>query len=233
MFKGRVRYVDFLRQAMIKRYSSFTLLFSPSSFARVDHTFSAFWLWSSVVSVLISVTTDMLLTGSFSCHINFSWGAVFNGLARDLLTCRLCIALPRSVANPSGVTIDQTFNICQRGIMKSLMTSCVIHVSGAHADLRAHVWCDHMSIEILLGTARKRRFPLPEILLWTTASLHPSESQTSECSDLLSRSRATFVIVAQRQPGKLHNRRRHDMYKYNPCGVVVFSLILSICWLHG
>ena len=57
---------------------------------------------------------------------------------------------------------------------------------------------------VLLGTARVRRFPLPEIVLWTTASQHPSESQTSECSDLLSRSRATFVIAAQRQPGKLH-----------------------------
>ena len=59
----------------------------------------------------------------------------------------------------------------------------------------------------LLGTARKRRPPLPEILLWTTASRHPSESQTSECSDLLSRSRATFVIVAQRQPGKLNGEK--------------------------
>ena len=56
-----------------------------------------------------------------------------------------------------------------------------------------------------LGTARVRRFPLPEIVLWTTASQHPSESQTSECSDLLSRSRATFLIAAQRQPGKLQN----------------------------
>ena len=59
-------------------------------------------------------------------------------------------------------------------------------------------------IESMLETARVRRFPLPEIVLWTTASQHPSESQTSECSDLLSRSRATFVIAAQRQPGKLH-----------------------------
>ena len=58
---------------------------------------------------------------------------------------------------------------------------------------------------LLLGAARKRQLPLPEILLWTTASRHPSESQTSECSDLLSRSRATFVIVAQRQPGKLRS----------------------------
>ena len=57
----------------------------------------------------------------------------------------------------------------------------------------------------MLATARVRRFPLPEIVLWTTASQHPSESQTSECSDLLSRSRATFVIVAQRQPGKLQD----------------------------
>ena len=38
------------------------------------HTFSAFWLWSSVVSVLISVTTDILPTGSFYCHINFFRG---------------------------------------------------------------------------------------------------------------------------------------------------------------
>ena len=58
---------------------------------------------------------------------------------------------------------------------------------------------------VMLGTPRVRRFPLPEIVLWTTASQHPSESQTSECSDLLSRSRATFLIAAQRQPGKLRS----------------------------
>ena len=57
---------------------------------------------------------------------------------------------------------------------------------------------------IMLEVARSRRPPLPEIVLWIAASRSPSESQTSECSDLLSRSRATFVIVAQRQPGKLH-----------------------------
>ena len=54
-----------------------------------------------------------------------------------------------------------------------------------------------------MGVARSRRHPLPEIVLWIAASRSPSESQTPECSDLLSRSRATFVIVAQRQPGKL------------------------------
>ena len=56
---------------------------------------------------------------------------------------------------------------------------------------------------MMLEVARSRRPPLPEIVLWIAASRSPSESQTSECSDLLSRSRATFVIVAQRQPGKL------------------------------
>ena len=66
--------------------------------------------------------------------------------------------------------------------------------------------------EELLGAARSRRLSLPEIVLWTTAVLHPSESQTSECSDLLSRSRATFLIVAQRQPGKLINMRM-QLYK--------------------
>ena len=55
-----------------------------------------------------------------------------------------------------------------------------------------------------LEAAQSRRPPLPEIVLWIAASRSPSESQTSECSDLLSRSRATFLIVAQRQPGKLH-----------------------------
>ena len=58
-------------------------------------------------------------------------------------------------------------------------------------------------LEEMLRAARSRRPSLPEIVLWSTASQHPSESQTSECSDLLSRSRATFLIVAQRQPGKL------------------------------
>ena len=53
-------------------------------------------------------------------------------------------------------------------------------------------------VEELLRVARSRRPPLKEIVPWTTTSLHPSESQTSECSDLLSRSRATCLIVAQR-----------------------------------
>ena len=61
-------------------------------------------------------------------------------------------------------------------------------------------------VSMMLGVAQSRRPPLPEIVLWIAASRSPSESQTSECSDLLSRSRATFVIVAQRQPGKLHDK---------------------------
>ena len=63
-------------------------------------------------------------------------------------------------------------------------------------------------VAAMLEVARSRRPPLPEIVLWIAASRSPSESQTSECSDLLSRSRATFVIVAQRQPGKLPSKHR-------------------------
>ena len=37
------------------------------------HTFSAFWLWSSVVSVLISMTTDMGSMRSLSMSTNFYW----------------------------------------------------------------------------------------------------------------------------------------------------------------
>jgi hypothetical protein len=42
------------------------------------HTFSAFWLWSSVVSVLISVTTDIPPNGGLSRHNNFSLGSCSN-----------------------------------------------------------------------------------------------------------------------------------------------------------
>ena len=60
-----------------------------------------------------------------------------------------------------------------------------------------------------LEAAQSRRPPLPEIVLWIAASRSPSESQTSECSDLLSRPRPIFVIIGQRQPGKLPNVTDH------------------------
>ena len=82
---------------------------------------------------------------------------------------------------------------------------------------------------ILLEAARSRRPPLPEIVLWIAASRSPSESQTSECSDLLSRSRATLVIMAQRQPGKLLSLW-HVLHKTNPenlhVGMVTVLLIV-------
>jgi hypothetical protein len=82
----------------------------------------------------------------------------------------------------------------------------------------------------MLGTARVRRFPLPEIVLWTTASQHPSESQTSECSDLLSRSRATLLIAAQRQPGKLNKRWAHASY-WNNFTSNAAAFLISVCSL--
>ena len=55
------------------------------------HTFSAFWLWSSVVSVLISVTTDILPTGRLLVTPIFLWG----GRSLSLLegTSRVALAL--------------------------------------------------------------------------------------------------------------------------------------------
>ena len=98
-----------------------------------------------------------------------------------------------------------------------------------------------------LEVARSRRPPLPEIVLWIAASRSPSESQTSECSDLLSRSRATFVIVAQRQPGKLlrhHQVGQGHMSDFPRCRFSVdrhrsapstglptsFGHRLALCW---
>ena len=88
--------------------------------------------------------------------------------------------------------------------------TCIIELFSIYENRSMHRYFDeHEHFMILIGAslraARSRRPPLPEILLWTTTSLHPSESQTSECSDLLSRSRATCLIVAQRQPGKLND----------------------------
>ena len=53
------------------------------------HTFSAFWLWSSVVSVLISVTTDILPTGRLLVTPIFLWG----GCSLSLLEGISCVAL--------------------------------------------------------------------------------------------------------------------------------------------
>ena len=60
------------------------------------YTFSAFWLWSSVVSVLISVTTDMTPTGVLLVTY-FSLGRGSLELAQTLL----CVALAWHTAGSS------------------------------------------------------------------------------------------------------------------------------------
>ena len=92
--------------------------------------------------------------------------------------------------------------------------------------------CDVVDL-IMLEAARSRRPPLPEIVLWIAASRSPSESQTSECSDLLSRSRATFVIVAQRQPGKLNRVLRVGVGLGRPVGRCGFSVTGFGCRVVG
>ena len=60
---------------------------------------------------------------------------------------------------------------------------------------------------LLLAIARTQS-PLPEILLWTTPSEPPRALQASECSELLDPTRASCLILAQRQPGKFINAGR-------------------------
>ena len=80
----------------------------------------------------------------------------------------------------------------QRGI-------AYLHVTG---DLRLNmIFIDK------LEAAQERRPPRPEIVLCSAASLRASESQTPECSDLLSRSRCPFLSEHQRQPGKLREAK--------------------------
>ena len=50
---------------------------------------------------------------------------------------------------------------------------------------------------------RGREMPWTEIMLWATPEVHPRALQTSECRELLNPTRASCLILAQRQPGKL------------------------------
>ena len=63
-----------------------------SGLRQLDHTFSAFWLWSSVVSVLISVTTDMSPTGDLLV------ACIFHGKS-NLWACSRCSARCASIAH--------------------------------------------------------------------------------------------------------------------------------------
>jgi len=49
---------------------------------------------------------------------------------------------------------------------------------------------------------RERELPQTEILLWTTPKEPPRALQASECRELLDPTRASCLILAQRQPGK-------------------------------
>ena len=51
---------------------------------------------------------------------------------------------------------------------------------------------------------RERELPQPEILLWTTPKEPPRALQASECRELLDPTRASCLILAQRQPGKFN-----------------------------
>ena len=65
------------------------------------HTFSAFWLWSSVVSVLISVTTDMSPTGDLLVTWMFQRGVVVLSLLRHTQVLHWHGTTP-GAAHPSG-----------------------------------------------------------------------------------------------------------------------------------
>ena len=65
----------------------------------LSHTFSAFWLRSSVVSVLISVKTDMTPCGSH-LFTEFLAGLPACVACDTLGKCRLCCSLTHQMANP-------------------------------------------------------------------------------------------------------------------------------------
>ena len=57
---------------------------------------------------------------------------------------------------------------------------------------------------------RGREKPWTEIMLWATPKGPPRALQASECHELLNPTRASCLILAQRQPGKLRiSQSRH------------------------
>ena len=84
-----------------------------------------------------------------------------------------------------------------------------------------HPHADHLpraSRPQKVGTRADAAMPLPEILLWTTPSEPPRALQASECSELLDPTRASCLILAQRQPGKYALRRVYVGVNTNrPC----------------
>ena len=70
------------------------------------HTFSAFWLWSSVVSVLISVTADMSPTGDLHVTTIFLGEELVLGLPRPSWVLPWHGTLP-GAAHPLGESMLQ------------------------------------------------------------------------------------------------------------------------------
>ncbi len=66
-------------------------------------------------------------------------------------------------------------------------------------------WCWH---------SRERGVPQTEIVLWTTPEEPPEALQASECGELLDFARASCLILAQRQPGKLLQTISPQVWSY-------------------
>ena len=70
------------------------------------HTFSAFWLRSSVVSVLISLISDTDLIEIEDIKLIFDVARIASGLPVLSVTGCLCIAVSQSTADPArGFTV--------------------------------------------------------------------------------------------------------------------------------
>ena len=93
---------------------------------QVWYTFSAFWLWSSVVSVLISVTTDMSPTGDLLVTFIFLGEVSFRACSEAFM-CYTRLAHSLVVAHPLGIS-------CREHIMENelLGSSSLCHKMRKH-----------------------------------------------------------------------------------------------------
>jgi len=104
-----------------------------SKVGQLNHTFSAFWLWSSVVSVLISVTTDMSPTGDLIVTSIFV-GEMSSWACSGTLTCCTSLALFWS-----QLTLRGNYFVCVFGVR--VWIRAWVQGSGFGARFRVRVWC--------------------------------------------------------------------------------------------
>ena len=92
------------------------------------HTFSAFWLRSSVVSVLISLISDTDLIEIEDIKLIFDVARIASGLPVLSVTGCLCIAVSQSTADPARGFIQRKKTLRRPGLYPVIRIMCAASI---------------------------------------------------------------------------------------------------------